>query len=89
MFGAKLLPPPKLLSLEPASSPSTNLDPSECQALRRSIQVSKSLDRDGFSSLFTTVDSIYVPTSHKQAIKEDCWKQAVIEELPTLEANHT
>ena len=47
-------------------------------------------DRYGFSntSLNTTLASIPIPTCHLEAVKHDCWRVAMAEELQALKDNH-
>ncbi|KAF7117271.1 hypothetical protein RHSIM_RhsimMtG0003000 (mitochondrion) [Rhododendron simsii] len=56
---------------------------------RRSTRISKPPDRYGVSSLFTTLETVSIPTSYKQAVKDECWRSAMAEELLALEANRT
>ena len=60
-------------------------------ALRRSSRPSRPPARYGFnhSSLMTTLSSVPLPSSYLQAVKQDCWNQAMKEELDALNWNHT
>ncbi|KAF7117282.1 hypothetical protein RHSIM_RhsimMtG0008000 (mitochondrion) [Rhododendron simsii] len=62
---------------------------SRLPSLRRSTRISKPPDRYGVSSLFTTLETVSIPTSYKQAVKDECWRSAMAEELLALEANRT
>lgn len=60
--------------------------------LRQSTRVRKPPDRYGFptpSSLTTTLSSIPIPKSYKQAMEHECWRQAIETELLALEENQT
>lgn len=65
--------------------------------LRRSARISKAPDRYGYSpdifhthtSMVATLFSTTVLKSYLEAVKYDCWKQAIEKELDTLKVNHT
>lgn len=59
---------------------------------RHSTRVSHPPDRYGFSnpvSLSTTVSTISMPKSYKQAMQHECWREAIETELLALEENQT
>ncbi|RWR91574.1 Retrovirus-related Pol polyprotein from transposon TNT 1-94 [Cinnamomum micranthum f. kanehirae] len=60
-------------------------------AIRRSTRISRPPDRYGFShsSYFATLSSVSIPTSYSQAAKQECWRQAMKEELSALKQNQT
>jgi hypothetical protein len=74
----------------PLSTPKPTSDP-VLQEPRRSTWVSQPPDRYGFShsALQTTIDTIYVPKSYSEAFTEECWRQAMQDELRALQDNHT
>lgn len=76
--------PPPLPSLDPPSDP----DP---PVLRRSTRVSRPPDwYDSYHTSFSAaLSSISVPSSYSQAVKHECWQQAMQEELRALQDNHT
>lgn len=41
------------------------------------------------SSFFTTLNSVYVASTYKQAAELACWRKAIDDELQALEENHT
>ena len=59
--------------------------------LRLSTLVSRPPDRYGYShlSFLATLASINIPTSYSQAMKHECWRKAMSEELEALQTNHT
>ena len=81
-------PPP---DLPPASGPPPAVGPSGLPTLRRSTRISVPPDRYGFShtSLMATLSSSSIPRSYSQAVQDNCWNQAMHDELATLEQNHT
>ena len=58
---------------------------------RRSTRVSRPPDWYGFSSfsLQATLDTTSVPKSYSQASTQECWRQAMQDELQALQDNHT
>ena len=74
-------------------SPAADLVQENAPATRRhSTRVSQPPDRYGFSnpvSLTTTVSPISIPSSYKQAMKHECWREAIETELLALEKNQT
>ena len=69
----------------------------ELPPLRRSTRTSNPPKRYGYSperfgthtSLAATISSIVIPKSYSEAMKYDCWRKAVQEELDALQINHT
>ena len=59
--------------------------------LRRTMRVSRPPNRYGYShsSFFATLASVNIPTSYSQAVKHECWRKAMSEELEALQTNHT
>jgi len=39
-------------------------------------------------AMSNALSSIFIPTCYKQAIKHECWQQAMEAELQALKANH-
>ncbi|KAJ6978380.1 hypothetical protein NC653_026695 [Populus alba x Populus x berolinensis] len=74
--------PPSTLPL-PDTEPTSDHTPQ----LRRSTRVSRAPNRYGYSA--TTIDSTFVPKTYAQASTQDCWQQAMKEELQALQDNHT
>jgi hypothetical protein len=72
----------------PSSDPP--LDPVSNEP-RRSTRVSWPPDWYGFSSsaLQATLDTTSVPKSYSQASTQECWRQAMQDELQALQDNHT
>jgi len=58
---------------------------------RRSTRVFRPSDWYGFSSsaLHATLDTTSVPKSYSQASTQECWHQAMQDELQALQDNHT
>jgi hypothetical protein len=69
--------PPSTLPL-PDTEPTSDHSPQ----LRRSTRVSRAPNRYGYSA--TTIDSTFVPKTYAQASTQDCWQQAMKEELQAL-----
>jgi hypothetical protein len=77
--------------------PTTSLEidpPSEtipASGPRRSARVSRPPDQYGFShtSFNTTLSSTSIPTCFSEAVKYECWRKAMDEELRALQDNHT
>jgi Reverse transcriptase (RNA-dependent DNA polymerase) len=59
---------------------------SENSGLRRSTRPSVKPQRYGF---LTTIPSMTIPGSFKEVVSQDCWNQAMIEELSALTQNDT
>jgi hypothetical protein len=57
----------------------------------QSTRISQPPDWYGFSffALQATLDNTYVPRSYSQASTQECWRQAMHEELQALKDNHT
>ena len=74
----------------PPDPPPTN-GSTATPTLRRSSRTSRPPARYGFthSSLMTTLSSISIPSSYLQAVQQDCWNQAMKEELDASDLNHT
>ncbi|RVW49058.1 Retrovirus-related Pol polyprotein from transposon RE1 [Vitis vinifera] len=77
--------------------PPSNLDPTLEPAptstiLRLSTCLSRPPDWYGFFSpvsLVATLSTIFIPSCYKQAMKHECWQNAMQTELQALEENHT
>ncbi|KAL3523634.1 hypothetical protein ACH5RR_016468 [Cinchona calisaya] len=79
--------PPPTHSLTADSVPTATLAP-----LRRGTRVHKPPDRYGFTpplSLAATLSPIPIPSSYKQAMEHECWRQAIDAEFLALEENQT
>jgi hypothetical protein len=74
----------------PLSTPEPTSDP-VLQEPRRSTQVSQPPDRYGFShsALQANINTIFVPKSYSEASTQECWQQAMQDELQALQDNHT
>ena len=74
----------------PLSTPEPTSDP-VLQEPRRSTWVSQPPDRYGFShfALQANVNTIYVSKSYSEASTQECWQQAMQNELQALQDNHT
>lgn len=74
---------------EPVQTSSTANQPSN--SLRRSSRATRPPEWYGFShkSLHTTLADIPIPTCYSEAVKHECWRNAMKEELQALEDNHT
>jgi hypothetical protein len=61
------------------------------QAPRQSTRVSRPPDWYGFSSttIQATLDTTSVPKSYSHASTQECWRQAIQDELQALQDNHT
>lgn len=62
--------------------------PPKPPTLRRSTNISKRPNKFGFP-MFTSLDSVIIPTYSSQATKETYWYDATPYELRALEPNHT
>ncbi|GAV68421.1 hypothetical protein CFOL_v3_11924 [Cephalotus follicularis] len=85
-------PPDILLDLvsDQLAVPTSDPISTEVPSLRRSSRISRPPHRyHDCSSLFTSLQSISVPTSYKQADGQKCWQQAMQEELNALVENDT
>lgn len=69
-------------------TPNPSLDP---LPLCRSIWPTRPPNLNGFPdvSLLATLSSIFIHNSYLQAVKENCWQQAIQEELDELRTNYT
>jgi hypothetical protein len=76
--------PLPLSTSEPTSDP-------VLQEPRQSNWVSQPPDRYGFShsALQANINTIYVPKSYSEASTQECWQQAMQDELQALQDNHT
>ncbi|XXG51938.1 hypothetical protein AAC387_Pa03g0390 [Persea americana] len=81
-------PPPE--DGPPPDPPPTN-GSTTTHTLRCSSRNSRLPDWYGFThtSLMTTLSSISIPSSYLQAVQQNCWNQAIKEELDALDQNHT
>lgn len=83
----------QLSELDLTSEPTQTASSTDNQLLnalpRRSSRVTCPPDRYGFShtSLHATLNS--VPSCYSEAVKHDCWRKAMEEELQALMDNHT
>ena len=70
---------------EPTPNPTPASDSPQL-AIPRSSRISRPPDRYGFSrsSYFATLSSVSIHTSYLQAAKQECWRQAMEEELNAL-----
>ncbi|RVX06418.1 Retrovirus-related Pol polyprotein from transposon RE1 [Vitis vinifera] len=91
--------PQSLSVAHPISDPTTlQMQSVAAPSVRRSSRVSVPPNRYGFpssssgnsiSALTAALSKFDIPTCYSHAAKHDCWRQAMQEEIASLEANHT